>query len=77
MVLVLFRPHPITTYIEPIATDGAVWSVSWSVCHDREPVPANAAVPIEMPFGNWYMDLVGPRNNVLDGVQIHHAKGQF
>jgi len=31
--------------------------------------------PIVMPFG--MLTPVGPRNHVLDGVQIHHVKGQF
>jgi len=38
--------------------------------------PAKMAEPIEMPLGMW--PWVGPRNHVLDGVQIPpHAKGQF
>jgi len=53
----------------PIVTDGVAWSVcrsAVSVCHDHE--PCKVAEPIEMPFG--FLDLVGPRNHVLDGVQI-------
>ena len=36
--------------------------------------PAKTAVPIEMPSGlrTW----LGPRDHVLDGVQIPHGKGQ-
>ena len=37
--------------------------------------PAKTAEPIEMPFALWIR--VCPRNNVLDGVQIPHRKGQF
>jgi len=37
--------------------------------------PAKTAEPIEMPFG--LRTLVGPRNHVLDGVQIAHGKGNF
>jgi len=37
--------------------------------------PAKAAEPIVMPFG--MLTRVGPRNYVLDGVQIPDAKGQF
>ena len=33
------------------------------------------AKPIEIPFEIWIP--VGPRNHVLDGVQIPRAKGQF
>jgi len=36
---------------------------------------AKAAESIEMPFG--MLSRVDPRNHVLDGVQIPHAKGQF
>ena len=35
--------------------------------------PAKTAEPIEMPFGLWTR--VGPRNHVLDGVQISPWKG--
>jgi len=37
--------------------------------------PANAAEPIEMPFGLWTR--VGPRKHILDGGGDRHAKGQF
>jgi len=37
--------------------------------------PAKTAEPIEMSFGLWTQ--VGPRNHVVDGVQIPRAKGQF
>jgi len=60
-----------------IATDGAAWSVCWSVGlsvrHDRE--PCKRAEPIEMPFGVWTR--VSLRKHVLEGVQIPHAQGQF
>jgi len=36
---------------------------------------AKTAEPIEMPFVMWTP--VGPRNHVLDGVQIATVKGQF
>jgi len=36
---------------------------------------AKMAETIDMPFGLW--TLVGPRNYVFDGVQIHHVKGYF
>ena len=35
--------------------------------------PAKTAEPIEMPFG-WVTQM-GPRNCVLDGVQMSHAQG--
>ena len=44
--------------------------VCWSVCHSRE--PCKTAELIEMPFG--LRTRVGPRNHVLDWVQIAHAK---
>jgi len=37
--------------------------------------PMQMAELIEMPFGFWTW--VGPRNHVLDGVQIPDGKGQF
>jgi len=51
-------------------------SVCRSVCLSVTLVsPAKTAEPIEMPFGlrTW----VGPRDHVLDGVQIPHGKGQI
>jgi len=51
--------------------------VGLSVCLDRE--TGKMAELIKMPFGLWTW--VGPRNHVLDqvlyGIQIPHAKGQF
>jgi len=37
--------------------------------------PAKTAELIEISFGLWAA--IGPRNHVLDGVQIPCAKGQF
>ena len=37
--------------------------------------PAKTVEPIEMSFG--FRTRVGPRNHVLDVVQIHHGKEQF
>jgi len=37
--------------------------------------PAKTAKPIKMSHGMWTR--VGPRNHVLDGVQISHATGQY
>jgi len=37
--------------------------------------PAKTAEPIEMPFE--MVTRVGPRNYVIDGVQIFHGKGGF
>ena len=36
---------------------------------------AKTAEPIDMPF--WMKTQVGPRNHLLDGVQIPKGKGQF
>jgi len=59
------------TYTWPIVTDRVAWSVGLSVTVVS---PAKMAEPIE-PFGlrAW----MGPRNQVLDGVQIPHGKEQF
>jgi len=52
------------------------WSVDLSVGLSVTIVsPAKMSEPIEMPFGLWAQ--MGPRNHVLDGVQIPHGKGQF
>jgi len=65
----------------PTVTDRVTWSVGLSVglsvCHTSEPPlsPAKTAKAIEMPFG--FRTRVGPRNLVLDGVEIPHGKGQF
>jgi len=37
--------------------------------------PAKTAEPIEMPFGMWTR--VGPRNHVLDGLQVRTCEWQF
>jgi len=37
--------------------------------------PAKMAEPMKMLFRLWIR--VGPGNNVLDGVEIPHGKGQF
>jgi len=57
--------------VRPIVAD-VVWSVRRSVTIVS---PARTAEPIEMPFGLWTRE--GPRNYVLDGVQIPHGKRQF
>jgi len=59
--------------MRPIVTDrvGVAWSVGLSVT----PVTAaETTEPIEMPFG--LRTLVGPGNQVIDGVQIPNGKGQ-
>jgi len=59
-----------------IVTDRVAWSVGLSVCLSVTLVtPAKTTGPIQMSFGLWTQ--MGPRNRVLDGVQIPHAKGQF
>ena len=47
-------------------------AASWSVCCLYSQ-PAKTAEPIEMPFGLWTR--VGPRNHVLNGVQIATREG--
>jgi len=62
--------------VQPIVTDGAAWSVGRSASLSATIVsPAKTAEPIDMPFGMWTW--VGPKNCVLDGVQIPDGKGQF
>ena len=57
--------------MRPIGTGGVAWSVSLSVMTLS---PAKMAEMIEMlPFGIWTP--VGPRNYVLDGVQILPCEG--
>jgi len=51
--------------MQPIATDEVVWSVGLSIMTMS---PSILAEPIEMLFAMW--TLVGPRNYVLDGLQI-------
>jgi len=58
--------------MQSIVTDRVAWSVSLSVTLVS---PAKTAELIEMPFG--LSTRVGPGNNVLDGVQAPHGKGQF
>jgi len=53
-----------------IVTDRGAWSVGLSVTLVS---PAKTAAPIEMPF--WLRTRVGPRNHVLDGVQIPPWEG--
>jgi len=58
--------------MRPIVTDRVAWSVSLSV---TQVSPANTAKLIKMLFGLWTR--VSQGNQVLDGVQIPHGKGQF
>jgi len=53
--------------MRPILTDRVAWSVGLSVTLVS---PAKTAALIELPLGlrTW----VGPRNHVLDGVQIQN-----
>jgi len=58
------------TYMQPIVTDRVAWSVCLSV---TVVIPAKTAEPIELLFG--LRTRVGPRNHVLDGVQICQWEG--
>jgi len=58
--------------MRPIATDGVAWSVCLLVMFVS---PAKTAETIEMPLGR--LTRVGPRNHVLDGVQIPKGNGSF
>jgi len=62
--------------MRPIFTDRIAWSVSLSVGRSvslSQWSPAKTAEPIEIPFG--LRTLVGPWNQVLDGVQIPPLEG--
>ena len=60
--------------MRPIVTDQVTWSVGLSVGLSLTLVsPAKMAEPIEIPFGLRIR--VGPRNHVLDGVQITPGEG--
>jgi len=56
--------------MQPIATDGVAWALGCQLVyhktHNREPWKNDWT--IQMPFGMWTS--VGPRNHILDGVQI-------
>ena len=74
----IIRPHHRTTFIDAAycyTWSGVVCrSASLSVCLSVTLVsPAKTAEPIEMSFGLWTR--VGPRNRVLDGVQIPPCEG--
>jgi len=56
----------------PIATNGVAWSVGLSAMIVS---PAKVTEPILIPF--WILTQMGPRNHVLDEVQISHVKVQF
>jgi len=53
-----------------VVTDGIA---CWSVCHDREPCKNDWTDRDVI----WYVDLSGPRNHVLDGVNIPMQRGNF
>jgi len=58
--------------MRPIVTDQIAWSVGRSVKLVR---PTKMAEPIEMPFVLWAP--TGPRNHMLDRVQILMGSGNF
>jgi len=60
--------------MRPVATDGVAWSVCVYVCLlVTFVIPAKSAEPIEMPSVG--LSLVGPRNPVLNGVEIPLREG--
>ena len=70
LMSLLFRPHCSTTCIDA----AYCYRPSSVVCLSVTVVTfAKTAELIEMPFGLW--TLMGPRNHVLDGVQITLCKG--
>jgi len=74
-MLTIVRPHRLyyICRMGPIVTD----RVTWSVCRSVTVVsPAKMAEPIKMLFR--LRTRVGPRNRILDGVQIpFHERGNF
>ena len=58
--------------MQPIVTNGVVWSVGLSVTIVRT---AKTAEPIEMPLRVWTR--VGPGNRVLDGDPDLSGDGNF
>jgi len=56
--------------MQPIAADGVAWSVCLLVMTVN---PSKVAEPIVMLFR--MLTLVGPRNHVLDGIQIRICEG--
>jgi len=72
----IIRPHRSTTFLDAAYCYRSSSVVCQSVGRSVTLVsPAKTAAPIEMPFG--LRTPVGPRNHVLDGVQIPHGKGPF
>ena len=68
----LFRPHRNTTYIDVACCYR--WSSVVCLCRSVTFVSAaKMAKPIEIPF--WLWNQVGPRNQILDGVQIPACEG--
>jgi len=61
--------------MQPVATDGSSVVCLSAYLLVTTVSPAKTAEPIEMPSGMWTQ--VGPRNCVLDGVQLLHEKGHF
>jgi len=51
--------------MQPVATDGVPWSFSQSLRYDRDPCKNEL---MKMLFGTWTQ--MGPRNHVLDEVQV-------
>jgi len=76
----IFGPHLSTTYVDATycyrRSSVVCRSVGLSVGLSVTIVsPAKTAKAIEIPFGLWTP--VGPRNRVLDGVQISLRRGNF
>jgi len=78
----VLRPHRRTTYVDAayilLQTEYYGLTVSLLVCRSLSVTvvsPAKTDEPTEMPFGLWTR--VGPRNHVLDAVQIPMGMGIF
>jgi len=67
IVTIIRLPH------STIATDRVAWSVGLTVCNKREPCKSGWTNCDTI----WELTWVGPRNHLLDRVQMPHARGTF
>jgi len=73
MIIIIIRPHSVHK-MQHIATDRVAWAVSFLFVVFVN--PAKMVEPIDMPFGRgWGVADSGPKNHVLDRVQIPQGEG--
>jgi len=66
------RPHHSTGQVNSIATDWVVWSVCWSVCHDRKHCKNGRTDRDAI----WNVDSGGPKEPCIRS-RFPHMKGNF